>query len=603
LGTAIGLSGILLGISYANFWIFIAGLVQRTDSDHIHLPRRLILLSAFALAALLAGYFRSKSSRSYLGINFFMLVNMFSLIRGLTNFQEQFHNYFYPMIIGAGTSLVIGIVIWPEDRGGTLKREVIKGVNETKVAIMALRHVMKSGGCEEVNLTGIRAAEAALAASLHEANYEFIFSRVDSGYLVPLQRCMARLISTCRALNASVRRKHRIRPAGDFGCSMSLTSLNTRLSMDGVFTNASTILDHVARRLEELHSGSSFTFLDHESFAQNIDQLMQNMSLDVKNRQVSDTLDMEDAAFTDQINTIILDIMDICKDMARATAVIQPITGSIRIVLPRKLRRRQPFERSEPHGESFYNDARQDAISRYEEVARARSMMANDEAYLLYMDSTTPLERANVWASERLLALNHSRHVKYSIKFAVVMSLLALPAFISNWHVWYNAARAQLAMISALVAMETTRGMTFRTAGMKLIGAVSGAVLALIVVEASVGFWEVSIVLTAPVGLLVGWVILDPTFSKAATVCSLAYNLILGVATVSMGESSVEDTLGKRLATLPVGLTVAAVVHMTLFPYHARDEMVKSLGSSLDWLHHLLFAIELSTEDPSLQVC
>lgn len=52
--------------------------------------------------------------------------------------------------------------------------------------------------------------------------------------------------------------------------------------------------------------------------------------------------------------------------------------------------------------------------------------------------------------------------------------------------------------------------------------------------------------------------------------------------------------------TLPVGLLVATVVHLALFPYHARDELVKGLGASLDWLHHLLFAIEAADEHPSL---
>ncbi|KAA8910130.1 hypothetical protein FN846DRAFT_570580 [Sphaerosporella brunnea] len=595
LGTSIGALGILLGLSYSNFWLFIAGLVQKTDSDHVNLHRRLVLLCAFALAAFLAGYVRSKHSRSYLGMNFFMLVNMFCLIRGITNFQQQFHSYFYPMFIGGGISLFVSIAVWPEDRGGALKREVIKGVNETKVAITALRHIMKSESCEEVDLKGIKAAEQALAASLHEANYEFMFSRVDSSYLVPLQRCMARLVSTCRALNASVRRKHRTRPVGDLGCSMGLTSIHTRLSMDGVFANASGLLDAIARRIEELHSGSSFTLLDHERFAQNVEQLMVNMSFDVQNRVIADIVDMEEAAFTDQINTMILDIMDICKDMARATAFIQPITKSIRIILPRKLCRRE-FELSEP---SLNDDARADAISRFDAMSRGRSMMATDEAYLLYKESTTPFERARVWVSERLMALNHSRHVKYAVKFTVVMVVLALPAFIANWYIWYNEARAQLAMISALVAMETTRGMTIRTAFMKLIGALCGATFALAVVEASLGIYAVSIVLTVPIGLGVGWVILDARLSKAATVCSLAYNLILGIATVTSGP--VEATLAKRLATLPVGLLVAGIVHMTLFPYHAREEMVKGLGSSLDWLHHLLFAIELSTEDPTLQ--
>jgi len=591
----------MLGLAYANLCLFFARYIQYGDDSHIHAPRRVFLWFALTVGAFGCGYIRSKIGRSYLGINFFMLVNMFALIRGINHFDAQFHMFFFVMFFGACASLLVSVAVWPEDRGGTLKREAIKAIGEVKGVVASVRQTMISGGCEEVDMAAVKSAERALATSLHEANYEISFARVDSSYLIPLERCMCRLISAVRVLNASVRRKRRVRlgdPLNHY--TKDTNSINTRRTMDTVLANAQDLLDVMTARVEGVYSGTPTPLLDHAGFVREVDGLCSCLNEDVTARSVTDHRDLENSAFTDQINTTVLDILDICKDMARAVTIIEPIQSRIRFVLPRKLRRNE-FEHSEPHGVTFADKGRSDGISRFDAMSRGRSMMASDEAYLLFLDSTTVLQRMGIWMSERLIALHHSRHAKYAFKFTVVMSALALPAYIGNWYVWYDSMRAQLAMISAMVAMETTRGMTIRTAGMKLLGAVTGGITAFVVVGASQGYIVVSIALTSVVGVLIGWLVLHPVFSKSGTVFALAYNLILGVATVFPEQGPAHYTLGRRLATLPVGLLVATFVHLTLFPYHAREEMVKSLGSSLDWLHHLLFAIEASEEHPSLQ--
>ena len=164
----------------------------------------------------------------------------------------------------------------------------------------------------------------------------------------------------------------------------------------------------------------------------------------------------------------------------------------------------------------------------------------------MYMDSTTSLDRASIWISERLISLQNSRHIKYAIKLMVVMGALSMPAFISNWVVWYDGMRAQLAMISALVAMETTRGMTFRTAGMKLSGALLGGLLGFTVFEIGGGRPAVSMALTPLIGLGVGHLVVHPVWAKSGTVCSLAYNLILGVATVFPQQGPITGVFARR---------------------------------------------------------
>lgn len=148
--------------------------------------------------------------------------------------------------------------------------------------------------------------------------------------------------------------------------------------------------------------------------------------------------------------------------------------------------------------------------------------------------------------------------------------------------------------------METTQGLTFRTAFMKLIGALLGGLMAFAVVEAAQGSIGVSIGLTAVVGCVIGHLLVHHRLSKSGTVCGLAYNLILGVATI-FPDSHVSVTFGKRLGTLPVGLAVATLVHLIVYPYKSRSQLVRTLSSALDWLHHLIFAIEASAEFPHLE--
>ena len=228
-------------------------------------------------------------------------------------------------------------------------------------------------------------------------------------------------------------------------------------------------------------------------------------------------------------------------------------------------------------------------------------MSEGDHGLVLLLESTSALDRFRIHLADRLLAFRSSRHVKYGIKFAVVMGLISLPAYISDWHVWYESLRVQWALISAMVVMETTRGMTIRTAGMKLAGALMGGLAAFLVMHMGQGALYVSIALTSIVGLGVGFLVQHPKFSKAGTVLALAYNIILGVATIFPEHGPISSAVARRILTLPVGVMIATFVHLTLFPFRSRSALAKTLSHSLDWLHHLVFAIEASGEFPMLR--
>lgn len=95
---------------------------------------------------------------------------------------------------------------------------------------------------------------------------------------------------------------------------------------------------------------------------------------------------------------------------------------------------------------------------------------------------------------------------------------------------------------------------------------------------------------------MIGYLVIHPTTMKAGTVFALAFNIIIGVAQTSPNHNTTA-ALARRLITLPIGLFVAMVVHVGFFPFHARAQLGRAISTSMDWLHHLLYAIELAGED------
>lgn len=534
---------------------------------------------------------------------------MFALIRGIDRSAYQFHHFAYPMVIGCFVSMIVSVILWPEDRGKTIRQDTQKALHEALNIVKACHQGLRLGVPVEIIITKLNAAEVTLSASLHEANYEVSFSRVQPESLTQFHRCLSRLIANARVFNAAMRRQNRImrrksatshRQDPDY-LRMDDNSVEFRQEIANVFETAIVLMRSMEKRINDVFDGNVLSPVEHEKFAKMLEEFSSKMSREVHARIIEDYRGMELAAFTDQLNTTLLDILDVCKDMSVAVSIVEP--GRWRMILPRKLVR---------------NERDLDVLSKGlgDATSHHRSMWADDDAYALYYESTSKFHRCQIQLAEWLSTIQRSRHLKYGVKFTLVMLILALPAFISRWYLWYENLRCQLAMISAMVAMETTRGMSFRTAGMKLIGAAMGGLSAVVVVVASRNMIGISIVLTFLVGIMIGSFVTNTKWAKTGkivpnlpgfetniitgTVCALAYNLILGVSTVFKAQGPVSAAFARRLVTLPIGLSVALFIHLTVFPYHSRAELVKSLGSSLDWLHHLLFAIEASDEYPAL---
>ncbi|RPB05509.1 hypothetical protein L873DRAFT_798962 [Choiromyces venosus 120613-1] len=596
--TGVGLMGVMYGLGYANLTLLLARLIQSTNAHNIGVGRRALLWSALVFLAIGCGYVRSKYPRAYLATNFIMVVNMFALIRGINHFEACFHNFFFVMVFGACVSLAVCFFLWPEDHSSMLRDDVITGLREAHNVMQSVQHAMKFSFGQEVDITAFKESHVKISAALEEANYELSLTRVDSAVFVPLNASMARMLSLTRAFNSAMRRRHRLytrihfrfEDLADRELDISTVtssyngaesnSMNSKQALELAFASVCELFDGMTLRVEELYRGREIvSTIEYEKFASKIDDIHEKLAAEVELRKISGPHELEGAAFMDQVNTVLLDMLEAVKDTARIIGCIEK--RRISLVLPRKLYTQES--------------------SIEEDDSTRRAVSEGDHGLVLLLESTSALDRFRIFLADRLLAFRSSRHIKYGTKFAVVVGLISLPAYISDWHVWYENLHVQWALISAMVVMETTRGMTFRTAGMKLAGAIMGGLAAFLVMQLGQGVVYVSIALTSLVGLGVGFLVQHPKFSKAGTVLALAYNIILGVATIFPGHATISSAFARRILTLPVGVVIAMSVHLTLFPFRSRSALAKALSHSLDWLHHLVFAIEASGEFPKLR--
>lgn len=462
---------------------------------------------------------------------------MFTLIRGIDHFNPQFHDFFYVMLFGTGVSILV-CLLWPEDRGNMLREATLDAIKQTKVSVEKLHNLMKVGNYEEVNLEAVKAAKVTLGASLHEANYEISIARIDSASLLAFEKCLPRLLAVIRTFNSSMRRRswltktRRTRFKQDVRLGLShrhdYTDTNRekmRQSFDKVFTLTLGLLDQAADRLEALCKGHTAPNMDVKKLSQALQEIYGPVNARVKSRTIAGPHELEDAAFTDQLNKTLLDMFGIVRDMASSISVIEE--RRLGLILPRKMR---SFQTPNPDSRLCSHMSGESPSSRPVSRMTGKLSIVRNTDYLYFPAEKSAIKRLWIGVAEKLIVFRRSNHVRYAIKFGIVMGILALPAFISRWYVWFERLRVQWAMISAMVAMETTRGMTFRTAGMKLVGALMGGTSAFIVMEISNKNLPAILVQTAVVGLIIGYLVNHPRFVKAGTVYALAYNIILGVA-------------------------------------------------------------------------
>ncbi|KAF8442687.1 hypothetical protein BGX38DRAFT_1144064 [Terfezia claveryi] len=612
--TCAALIGALLGVAWANLALFLANQFQSSrQTGDIETGRQATLWTFFVICSLICGYIRSKHPRLYLSIVFAMMVNMFALIRGISDFRYVFRRFFIVMGVGAVCSMFVSIVLWPEDHSTILRENTQAALAEFRQAVLdAERSTRKRPSTEEINLSALAAAVKKLATSFKESGYEISLSRVDARDLVPLSTKLETFVDIVKVYNCAVR-AHPPPPdaedaepyidnpkwAGKGEESKEDTSTG---AISFAFLEAVRVIDLISARVKDAYDSKTGTrgipAMEIAGFETLRDSAATALSQE-RGRWAGGVRSVEELSFIDMINTVILQMLDTVHAAARASNDITS-TGKLHLFWPVKLRRRArnkpaDFDIScEPAPSGLDND-----LPEYSEFDTERGELMSME-FVYVQQNQKWHTRLAACISQKLSGIKHSRHVKYGVKFAIVMGILSVPAYIADNYIWFDDLRVQCALISAMIAMETTRGMTFRNAGMKLCGAVCGGLSAFMTMHISFGNEQANVVIALFIGLGVGYMINCPNLAKAGIVFAFAFNIVIGVAQTSPNHDTTE-ILARRLITLPIGLTVAMIVHVGIFPFHARKELGRAISTGIDWLHHLLHAIALTEEeDPAI---
>ncbi|EPX73291.1 uncharacterized protein SOCG_01044 [Schizosaccharomyces octosporus yFS286] len=185
--------------------------------------------------------------------------------------------------------------------------------------------------------------------------------------------------------------------------------------------------------------------------------------------------------------------------------------------------------------------------------------------------------RALLWKVSHWLI--QSKDVKYGLKMAAGISLLSIVAFQKSTAHDYGKWDGQWALISTLFVLEVTVSATLRVGFFRALGTLSGAVYAYVAWEISRGWSYVIASLTFLVSWVSCYIMFCTKYSGVATVFNITFPPILYGAYLG-NKSSTFHLAVFRFLDVIVGIGMAIVVNIVVFPYLARRVLIKEVAKA-----------------------
>ncbi|ORY83183.1 hypothetical protein BCR37DRAFT_379175 [Protomyces lactucae-debilis] len=477
----------------------------------------------------MCGWTRSRWTLSYLGINFFMIVQIFGLVNAIELAEhtvQPFTDYFYVFTFGTLITFACSL-IWPENTAITIEKHLLSSLN---AATDLVEHHGSGSKRSKSKFSDVKGFNDKLMASIDASKYEVVYSRIPPASLQLINAGIADLINKLYVLDEVLRdlsSKAQVlgsREAYIEGLLADMALLHGRL-LRAIVQN---MQDAIAGRQQDLEG---------QSTAQ-LEVQLNKCQRALSNLPPTDKTDLESRAINDQA---VHAAFEVAKNLllmyGNSVKASQAACHRRRLFWPSGVRLTWPTMRKQP------------GVWRY-------------------------------WIAHRASIFRDSQHTAYAVKFTLVMGILSIFPFIDDWRVWYRDVRGHWSMISAMVVMEVARGLVFRSALMKGAGAILGGLMALILFSISAERLA-SILLTLPCAIFIYYIALHPRYGKMGLVAALAYNLVL-----NQGHTSEEPYMAylKRTATLVGGIAVAVLVHVLVFPYHARRVLKEETCLAFDAL-------------------
>ncbi|WWC72479.1 uncharacterized protein I206_106441 [Kwoniella pini CBS 10737] len=195
--------------------------------------------------------------------------------------------------------------------------------------------------------------------------------------------------------------------------------------------------------------------------------------------------------------------------------------------------------------------------------------------------------KSRILLSRFLHQTKHSRHVLFSLKMGLGISLLSIPAFLPPDHAgrkWYDSSRGGWMVVSYMFVLEDTTGAILKVGFLRglgcLIGAVVGYVCAIIARENPYALVVLATACTIPIS----WHILFNTSTPGLGVSigiTLPPLLFITYLNESHGQSYFTLTWN-RFVDIMIGTAAAVLFGTFVWPVHARVQYFRAVGGTMD---------------------
>lgn len=186
--------------------------------------------------------------------------------------------------------------------------------------------------------------------------------------------------------------------------------------------------------------------------------------------------------------------------------------------------------------------------------------------------------RYNLWS---VLHRLQGFEMRFALKVIIVVSLLAVPAWLSQSRGWYNEHSCWWAVIFVWLMMHPRVGGNFQDLVTRSLAAIVGAAWGGFAYAARDGNPYVIAVFAAIYMLPMMYRYTQSSHPRSGVVGCLSFTIVSLDANLSKGGNSISETAWTRGASFVVGITAAIIVNWILWPFVARHELRKSISAMM----------------------
>jgi hypothetical protein len=180
-------------------------------------------------------------------------------------------------------------------------------------------------------------------------------------------------------------------------------------------------------------------------------------------------------------------------------------------------------------------------------------------------------------------------HLRFTLKFVILLMAVTFPAFDPNMRQWYVNIRGTWVGFIAAMAMESSVGGTFKFFLARSVGVVLGSSWSYACYVA--GDWGSNRYVVAVMfgigALPFYYTLLESSYPKAAMIGVISANMV-ALSTINPSvPGTILENFAKRCLAMFIGGTAALLVQITIYPIKARVELVKNITQAIQYCEYL----------------